>query len=346
MAKGITLNREPKADTIVEVLGTVDTLPVWEFGQPVLRIANAGRAGWVKDTGSVLGLLQKSASGYLANLYGGAQSGGASWAAVYIPANELLIPDFKSAQWTYNQTNAEEHGVNMVIWAHDPVDYSKRVEITQAPSGATLAKAQGWNRHKLNKATTQFFYYGENVSGSGLSAGTQYTWAQFQSDVTFKSWTIYRISLEMGWYSTGTFEDVWVADVELNGGIILLKPNDGEVIGRETKQFYKATSGTSTTKVTLVTPAATKRIRINSIFMATGSATLSTFEAYFGTGANITSDATKGIVLVSLDTDTQASHPILFGDNGPLGGIGEVVSMRTGTDITTNGTFVIVYREE
>ena len=40
------------------------------FGEPVLRTANNGKAGWVKDTGNTEGLNQKSTSGYLANLHG------------------------------------------------------------------------------------------------------------------------------------------------------------------------------------------------------------------------------------------------------------------------------------
>ena len=319
--------------------------PTWLFGQPVLRTGGEGKAGWVKDTGNALGLNQKSASGYLANLYGGDQSQGSdnNWAAVYIPVNELLPDSFETALWTYHMTNAEVYGVNMVIWMHDPTDNDKRVEITQAPSGATLEKAQGWDGHELNIETTQFFYYGEGVSGSGLSAGTQYKWSQFQTDPLFRGWTIYRISLEYGWYSTGTFDDVWVADVKFNGQVIPLVPPPGEILGREVKSFFKATAGVSTTDVTLVTPNSTRRIKVISLNMITASATASDFECYFS--VSDTMPAAKVIAIRNLDTDAVAEHFVNFGEDGPVGEIGEIVSMRTSVDISTNGIYTIVYRE-
>ena len=317
--------------------------PTWLFGQPVLRTGGVGMAGWAGDTGNSLGLHQKSASGYLANLYGGLQTGGSNWAAVYIPANELPPYSLETALWTYHLTNAEVFGVNMVIWMHDPTDNDKRVEITQAPSGVTLEKAQGWDGHELNIETVQFFYYGEGVSGSGLSAGTQYKWSQFQADPLFRTWTIYRISLEYGWYSTGTFDDAWVADVKLNGQVILLAPPPGVKVGREVKSFFKVTAGNSTTDVTLVTPNASRRIQVISINMITASATASNFECYFS--VSDTMPAAKVIAIRNLDTDAVAEHFVNFGEDGPVGEIGELVSMRTSVDITTNGTYTIVYRE-
>ncbi len=322
------------------------------FGAPVLRYQNNGMAGWCKENS--VSQWQKG-SGWTANLYGGTQTGD-DWAAAFIPVNELHTPDFNSAMWTYYMTNAEVYGVNMVIWLHDPNNGFKRAEVTQAPSHADLSKVAGWNSHTLNTATAQFFWYGEDwsggsaaaLSGSDLTsgAGNQYTWAQYQTDNLFRGWTISRISLEYGWYSTGTFEDAWLADLKLNGERILLQPQPGERAGGETKYFHKATAGNSSTRATLVTPAATKRIRIHSIYMVTASSTTSTFELYFDTGTNITSDATKAIVLVTLDADTVPGHSIQFGSDGPLGVIGDVVSMRTGTDITTNGSYVITYHEE
>ena len=315
------------------------------FGNPVLRQGGTGKTGWVKDTGNAEGLHQKSTSGFLANLYGGVQSGD-DWAAVYIPVDELPLPQLASALWTYRLTNAEACGINMVVWAHDPADNDKRVEITQVPGLAP--HADGWNAHELDTSVSQFFYYGENEGSPGTctTEGTNYTWAQYQTDSVFLGWTIYRISFEYGWIASSTLDDAWLCDVKLNGQVIPLKPCYGEVIGRETKQYYSATPANSTVTQVLVTPAATKRIRVNSIFLTTASATASVFEVYFHTGANITTTAAKAIMAASLDTDTQGSAIALFGDNGPLGDIGEVVSMRTSVDITTNGGFTIVYREE
>ncbi len=313
------------------------------FDKPVLRYSGAGMAGWCKENS--LSQWQKG-SGWTANLYGGAQSGD-DWAAIFIPVAEMPVPDFKSAMWSYYMTGAETMGVNMVIWIHDPKDPGKRAEVTQLANVAGIGKAQGWNSHVFNTATTQMFFYGENTTGTGLTAGTQYPWTSFQTDVIFKGWTIYRISLEYGWEASGTFDDVWVADVFLNGERILLKPRHGERAGGETKSVFLATVTDSTTRVAIITPAAAKRVRIHSIFMNTASATAAQFEVYFHTGANITSDATKAIAACTLDTDTQAFETVQFGDrDGPIGGIGEVVSIRTSANITSNGNFTIVYHEE
>ena len=334
---------EQISSTIDNQLDAVTTVPTWKFGAPVLRTGANGLAGWLRAEGSVEGLLQKGASGIIANLYGGLQTGGASWAAVYVPVNEMPTLDFNSAQWTYRLADAEAYGHNMVIWAHDPDDLGNRVEITQAPSGATLASADGWNDHTLNTSTTQFFYYGEGVSGSGLSAGTQYTWAQFQDDVVFSTWKIYRISIEYGWYSTGTFGESWLAELILNGQVILLQPGPGETMGREVKSFTKATANDSTDDVTLVTPGTGRRIKVLSLNMITASATAANFECYFSVADAM--PAAKVIAVRNLDTDAVAEHFVSFGDDGPVGLVDEIVSMRTSADITTNGVYTIVYRE-
>lgn len=315
------------------------------FGAPVLRYQNNGMAGWCKENS--LSQWQKG-SGWTANLYGGAQSANDDWAAVFIPVNEVDVTEFKSALWTYLLTNAETMGINMVIWIHDPNDNDKRAEVTQRGNVAGLAKAQGWNAHELDITTDQFFFYGENTTGTELTAGPDSlaAWEDYQADALFQHWTIYRISFEYGWEASGTFEDAWVADIKLNGQRILLGPQPGEHAGGETKQYYSATPADSTVRQNLVAPAAAKRIRIKAIFLTTASATASVFEVYFHTGANIAATAAKAIMAASLDTDTQGSAIALFGDDGPVGAIGEVVSMRTSVDITTNGGFTIVYREE
>ena len=326
-----------------EIVGGVKIVPTWLFGSPVLRTGGNGLAGWLRAEGSVEGLLQKGASGIIANLYGGVQTGGASWAAVYVPANEIPTPDFNSGQWTYRYADAEEYGHNMVIWMHDPDDLGNRVEVTQAPSHADLARADGWNDHTLDVTATQFFYYGEGVSGSGLTAGTQYTWNQFQADVVFSTWKIYRISIEYGWYSTGTFGESWLAELILNGEVIRLQPGPGETMGREVKSFFKATAGNSTADVTLVTPGTGRRIKVLSLNMITASATAADFECYFSVADAM--PAAKVIAIRNLDTDAVSEHFVNFGEDGPEGLVDEIVSMRTSVDITTTGIFTIVYRE-
>jgi len=315
------------------------------FGKPVLRYGGAGMAGWCKENS--LSQLQKG-SGWTANLYGGAQSGD-DWAAIYVPVNELDVTDFKSALWTYLMTNAESMGVGIVIWVHDPNDNDKRAEITQLASVAGLEKAQGWNAHELDITTDQFFFYGEGTTGTGLTAGppNYYGWDDFQADVLFKTWTIYRISLDYGWEASGTFEDAWVADLKLNGQRILLKPQLGDHAGGEVKTLTQKTAGTSTTKATMITPASAKRVRIISVAVSNLSNAGTEIEVYFGTGDNMDSDVTKAIFSGWCDTDYQSSHNISFPDGaGPVGAVAEVVSIRTSADISTNGRVTITYREE
>ncbi len=313
------------------------------FGPPMLRYQLNGMAGWCKEDS--LSQWQKGC-GWTANLYGGTQTGD-DWAAVFVPADEVRVPDFKSAMWTYYMTGAQSMGVNIVIWIHDPKDFKNRAEVTQVGGASGLGKAAYWNSHVYNVDTTQMFFYGENTTGTALTAGTQYKWSEFQADVLFKTWTIYRISLEYGWEASGTFADVWLAELQLNGERILLKPQPGERAGGETKQIFQATAGDSSTVATIITPAAAKRVRIHSIFMNTASATAAQFEVYFHTGANITTTPAKAIAACTLDTDTQAFETVQFGDReGPVGAIGEVVSIRTSVNITTNGNFTIVYHEE
>ncbi len=205
----------------------IHPLPEWLFGAPALAKDGNGTASWVSSQASPL--FQKGTSGYLARLNSGDQSGD-DWGAVYIPVNQLPTYEFNETMWSWHQTNNEAYGMNMVIWLQALTDFDKRVEVTQAPSGSTLEKGSGWNAHELNRDTVQFFYYGENVVGSDLVAGTQYTWKQFQGDNLFKNWLIYRISFEWGWYSTGTFEDAYLADVSLNGQIIVIQPSTSELL--------------------------------------------------------------------------------------------------------------------
>jgi len=317
----------------------------WLFGSPVIRYGGTGSyGGWAH--GDISPLNQKG-SGWLANLYGGAQSGD-DWAAVLIPVNELPVTQFDNAYWSWYQTNAESMGMGMVVWIHDPLDFDKRAEVSQLANVSGLDKSAAWNSHEFDATATQMFFYGENTTGTDLTAGTNYTWDQFQADTLFKGWSVYRVSFEWGWDASGTYEDAWLAEVKLNEMYIPLKPSFNELPGGPTKTLYVATTGTSTTKATAITPSSVfKRIRIKGIDMGTASNTAANFEVYFAGGTNITSDTTKAIAIANLDADGyRPTEHFYFGDDGPVGAINEVVSIRTSADITTNGFFVFTYKEE
>ena len=214
-----------------------------QFGEPTLIARNNGDAVWSRP--GISPYHQKSGSGWLANLYGGVQSGWDDFAAIYIPVNEMRLVDLNSALWSYYMTEAESFSVGMVIWIHDPTDFDKRAEITQLASVAGLEKGSGWNAHELDITTDQFFYMGENVGSPGLTADppNYYGLNDFQADIVFRGWTIYRISFDYGWQtSDNEFKDVWVADIKLNGIVISLKPDSGGS-GRIGQRFKTADSG-------------------------------------------------------------------------------------------------------
>lgn len=193
----------------------------WLYGKPVLRSAGSGRANWSAST--ELTQIQKG-SGWSAELYGGVQSGD-DWAAVYIPVNDMPVPDFTEAYWSWYQTNTETMGLGIVIWVHDPYDFDNRAEVTQLGGASGLDKSSGQNSHEFDCTTTQMFFYGENTTGTNLTAGTQYTWNQFRTDNLFSKWAIYRISFEWGWEASGTFESAFLEEVRLQGINVPLKPS-------------------------------------------------------------------------------------------------------------------------
>ncbi len=207
------------------------------YGYPRLRSAGAGSARWTKQND---GSQWQKGSGWQANLIGGDQSGGtpwsagANWGAIFVPVDELAVTDLRSAKWAYYMTNAEVYGVNIVIWMHDPDDFDKRVEVTQSGSAVGLAKAQYWNAHEFPDGDAEFFWYGENAGSPDIcaTAGTLYTWEQFQLDAVFSTWKIYRISIEYGWYTTGTFDPVWVSELKINNRYIPLEPSAEELAQR------------------------------------------------------------------------------------------------------------------
>jgi len=196
----------------------------WLFGHPVLRADGNSTAYWARPTVSPY---NQKGGGWMPCLHAGVQDGN-DWAAVYIPVNEMPVTAFTDAQWAYYMTSTQTMGANMVIWVHDADDFDKRAEITQAGNIATLEKTAGWNAHEFDQTVTQMFFYGEGTTGTDLTAGTRYTWDQFQADPLFKDWVIYRITFEMGWEASGTFDQVWIAEIKLNGIPIPLKPGEAD----------------------------------------------------------------------------------------------------------------------
>lgn len=124
-------------------------------------------------------------------------------------------------------------------------------------------------------------------------------------------------------------------------------------LGGEVKSITVKTGSTSTTAVTVATPASGKRIRVISVNCSTANTYLTEFEVYFGAGANIDTTTNNAIFAATLianaadNKSTFGAASISFPDlAGPIGEIDEVVALRTSENIVTSGRVILVYREE
>ncbi len=297
----------------------------WMFGEPVLRASGNGWARWT--SANALSQTQKG-GGWAAELYGGLQTGAASWAACFIPTGERPLIQFNSAQWSWYQTANEAYGVNIVVWVHDPTDFDKRAEITQSGSATSLDKLAGQNSHEFPGTAAEFFFYGEGAGGSALNAGTLYTWAQFQADVPFSTWVIYRISLEFGWYSAGTFESAFLEEVKLGNTYLQLKPPAGYVQPAVTTY----TTGTSAALATL-SPGADFELTSVRIYLASALASAETLTVTADINLGAVYDAT--LFTLDLGTPDIRSLVIPFGEGYTFTALDDIVvalSANTGTD--------------
>jgi prolyl-tRNA synthetase len=115
----------------------------------------------------------------------------------------------------------------------------------------------------------------------------------------------------------------------------------------EVKAERGTTGGTSTTRVTVITPTSGKKIRVISLTMYSASSTVANFEVYFDTGANFASDTTKGIAIMRLKDTDERKFALSWPDGGgPIGAVDDVLSLRTSVDIAGNGVIMVHYREE
>lgn len=246
---GIVIPLKPSVEEQLEIMRddqakALTTIPTWTFGEPSLSCAKNSIAYWSRYTTDPN--YHPSGTQWKACLHGRVQTGN-DWAALVIPVNEMPIPEFNTAYWQYVMASTQSMGVNIVFWCHDPDNFIYRAEITQDATDAGVTKTSGRNAHVFNPATTQMFYYGE-ITGTPdtcPTAGTSYTWAQFQSDSIFSRYTIYKITIEMGWQASGTFDHVWVGDLNLNGTNILLQPRS-ELDLAPVHTYYTGTSDITT----------------------------------------------------------------------------------------------------
>lgn len=110
----------------------------------------------------------------------------------------------------------------------------------------------------------------------------------------------------------------------------------------------KVSVSDSSTRATVLTPTSGKKVRIISCQQNSATGTAFTAETYFGTGAFITTNAGSEIMDSGSDgTNGEHTHEMVWPDGGgPVGAVDEVVSMRTGANVTAGLVVTIVYREE
>ena len=224
--KRVDLELEPSVEEQLNIFmddqaKALTTIPTWTFGAPTLRQSNAGQASWSRYQ------YQKGGTGWNAKLEGGIQSGD-DWASMFVPVNEIPLSELNTILWSYHKAGSVQSGVALEIWAHDPTDFSKRAEIGQT-MGA-VGYTAGWQSEELDTSASEFKWWGENVGSPDTCAttNTDYTWAQYQSDSVFSTWTIYRIEFVIGWVGAGTLLPAHLAEVVINGTAIPLGPKNGK----------------------------------------------------------------------------------------------------------------------
>lgn len=212
-----------KTDAVSAPSSTVSSEPM--FGKPVLFSGANGKASW--ENGWHYGASSRAASGWAARLIPGKQTSWNDFAQVKVDVNNMRVPDFTSASWTYWMENAEAFGLNIVWHLHDPADFDKEIEITQEPSWSTLDKAAGFNSHELSLTADHLYYYGTTISGlTGNNASSLYGWEDYAANATLLTWVIDSISISYGWHTSDfVFDDALLLQLEINGINIPLKPS-------------------------------------------------------------------------------------------------------------------------
>ena len=105
-------------------------------------------------------------------------------------------------------------------------------------------------------------------------------------------------------------------------------------------------AASSTTRSTVLTPTSGKAIRIISIKVNYDHTTGLLIEVYFGTSANIGTNAGKEISESVYDMDNYHTHYASWPDGGgPLGAVDDVLSLRA-TVAAGNTGIIVHYREE
>ena len=115
----------------------------------------------------------------------------------------------------------------------------------------------------------------------------------------------------------------------------------------DTKTTYIVLAASSTSRVTLVTPATGRVMRIIRVEISQVSVDgLHYFEVYFGTGTDVTTNASKAIDLVRVPDQGQGATRSWARGAGPVGGKNEVLSIRAQVSAASSHKVLVEYTEE
>ncbi|MCH8198511.1 MAG: hypothetical protein IIA54_00375 [Chloroflexi bacterium] len=112
-------------------------------------------------------------------------------------------------------------------------------------------------------------------------------------------------------------------------------------------EFVSLSSGSGTTRTTVLTPGAGKRLRIVRVNVYQIAADgLHFLEVYYGTGVNIAADPPKVIDYVRIPDLSQGQTRTWSRGTGPIAAKNEVLSVRFTVSPTTSHKLIVEYTEE
>ena len=115
----------------------------------------------------------------------------------------------------------------------------------------------------------------------------------------------------------------------------------------DTKTHYEPAPANNTDRSTLITPTTGKKVRLIRVKVSqTSSDGLHHAELYFGTGANLATNAAKAIELIRVPDLSEGTTRSWGRGAGPVGLKNEVVSFRWTVAPTTTHTIILEYTEE
>jgi len=158
---------------------------------------------------------------------------------VVIPVDEMPFQDLDSVRLDPYYTAAVGHDMGVCLYMHNPDDLSQRIELSHTPLSNSAAGHRQLNFPTEPGGASWFWDGDDSLIDEVLTRAQGYTWAAFKADLVFKSWRIYKITLDYG-YATGdiTMDGCYLSQVFINGAKILLRPSAIETATSKKLQSY------------------------------------------------------------------------------------------------------------